>query len=515
MRKNLSKKITLGILVGTMLMSSSVALAGHVVDFEEKEFHSTAVGTESIAVGYGADAYGNNSIAIGASSSGTAGARGENSIAIGADAYVGGVSYIANDGLNGVAIGTMAKVHGTNNVAIGFGSYVGNETNVVSVGSGGGLQGDYPEYRRIINVADGIGEHDAVTVGQLNEALANVSGGNVDLSDYAKTADVNTSLAAKANASEVYTKDEADARFMKVETIGGNNVIEDSFVIDTNSDNIIKFDTTGITVGENSTHMDEDGFYACDGGTHDYDGANAAMMKDGRIKGAGGAFTVDASGNVTAANLYTKTDVDTKLNEKADADSVYTKAEADSMLDNKADKATTLEGYGITDAYTKNDVDSMIGGSSAAVDGLNQRLDRTNGRLDKVGAGAAALAALHPLDYDAENKLSFAAGMGNYAGATAAAVGAFYRPNEDIMFSLGGTAGNGENMVNLGVSFAVGKGSSGMAKLSKADLVQVVNDMKIENSELRHEINNAKADNQKLQERITKLEELVMKMAGQ
>ncbi|MBQ5587827.1 MAG: YadA-like family protein, partial [Selenomonadales bacterium] len=129
-------------------------------------------------------------------------------------------------------------------------------------------------------------------------------------------------------------------------------------------------------------------------------------------------------------------------------------------------------------------------------------------------AGAAALAALHPLDYDAENKLSFAAGLGNYGGATAAAVGAFYRPNQNMMFSIGGTAGNGENMFNVGASFAIGKGSSGVAKLSKAELVQVVKDVKAENSELRHEINNAKADNQKLQERIAKLEEMVLKLAG-
>jgi autotransporter adhesin len=146
-----------------------------------------------------------------------------------------------------------------------------------------------------------------------------------------------------------------------------------------------------------------------------------------------------------------------------------------------------------------------INANKQAIAGLNSRVNSLDGRVDKVGAGAAALAALHPLDYDAENKLSFAAGMGNYGGETAAAVGAFYRPNENVMFSIGGTAGNGENMVNLGASFAIGKGSSGMAKLSKAELVTAIKDVKAENSELRHEINNAKAENQKLQERIAKL----------
>jgi outer membrane murein-binding lipoprotein Lpp len=116
---------------------------------------------------------------------------------------------------------------------------------------------------------------------------------------------------------------------------------------------------------------------------------------------------------------------------------------------------------------------------------------------------------------------SFAAGVGNYAGATAGAIGAFYRPNEDVMFSIGGTAGNGENMVNLGLSFAIGQGSSGVAKLSKAELVTKVQNMEAkcisvdaENKELRHEINNAKAENQKLQDRIAKLEAMVMKLAA-
>ena len=70
------------------------------------------------------------------------------------------------------------------------------------------------------------------------------------------------------------------------------------------------------------------------------------------------------------------------------------------------------------------------------------------------------MAALHPLDFDPDAKWDFAAGYGNYRGANAAAVGAYYRPNEDTMFSVGGTFGNGENMVNAGVSFKLGSGSS-------------------------------------------------------
>lgn len=86
---------------------------------------------------------------------------------------------------------------------------------------------------------------------------------------------------------------------------------------------------------------------------------------------------------------------------------------------------------------------------------LDYRVDNLGSRVDKVGAGAAALAALHPMDFDPDDKLTFAAGYGNYKGRNAAAVGAFYRPDEKVMLSVGGTFGNGENMVNAGISFSL------------------------------------------------------------
>lgn len=86
---------------------------------------------------------------------------------------------------------------------------------------------------------------------------------------------------------------------------------------------------------------------------------------------------------------------------------------------------------------------------------LDHRVDNLGSRVDKVGAGAAALAALHPMDFDPDDKLTFAAGYGNYKGKNAAAVGAFYRPDEKVMLNIGGTFGNGENMVNAGISFSL------------------------------------------------------------
>lgn len=85
----------------------------------------------------------------------------------------------------------------------------------------------------------------------------------------------------------------------------------------------------------------------------------------------------------------------------------------------------------------------------------SNRINQLGNRVNKVGAGAAALAALHPMDFDPDDKLTFSAGYGNYGGENAAAIGAYYRPDEKVMFSVGGTVGNGENMVNAGVSFAL------------------------------------------------------------
>lgn len=104
-------------------------------------------------------------------------------------------------------------------------------------------------------------------------------------------------------------------------------------------------------------------------------------------------------------------------------------------------------------------VQQDVNANTAAIGSLNSRVNTLDSRIDKVGANAAALAALHPLDFDPDDKWDFAAGYGNYGNENAMAVGAFYRPNEDTMFSVGGSFGTGENMVNAGVSFKIGQGN--------------------------------------------------------
>ena len=122
---------------------------------------------------------------------------------------------------------------------------------------------------------------------------------------------------------------------------------------------------------------------------------------------------------------------------------------------------------------------------------LGNSINKLDNRVDKVGAGAAALAALHPLDFDPEDKWDFAAGYGNYSGASAVALGAYYRPNEDTMFSVGGSFGNGENMVNAGVSLKLGQSShaptSKEAAMEKkiSSLSQEVEELKAAIADLR------------------------------
>ena len=105
-----------------------------------------------------------------------------------------------------------------------------------------------------------------------------------------------------------------------------------------------------------------------------------------------------------------------------------------------------------------------------AINSLGGEVNKLDNRINRVGAGAAALAALHPQDFDPDDKWDFAFGYGHYRGANAGAFGAFYKPNEDTTFSVGGTIGGGENMINAGVSFKLGQGNNvsnsrvGMAK---------------------------------------------------
>lgn len=135
------------------------------------------------------------------------------------------------------------------------------------------------------------------------------------------------------------------------------------------------------------------------------------------------------------------------------------------------------------DGIQQNKVD--IQKNKAAIQQNAAGIQRLDGRIDKVGANAAALAALHPLDYDASEKWSVAAGVGNYGSENAMAVGAFYRPNEDVMLNMAGSFGSGENMVNAGISFKVGQRGAKAVKAESAEVKALQEKVEAQDKEIQ------------------------------
>lgn len=161
-----------------------------------------------------------------------------------------------------------------------------------------------------------------------------------------------------------------------------------------------------------------------------------------------------------------------------------------------------------TDAVNVSQLKGLVSGVDGAVNKLNNRLNR-------VGAGAAALAALHPLDFNPEEKWNFAAGFGHYVNANAGAIGAFYQPNEDTLFSLGGSWGGGENMVNAGVSIRLGHGNSimGSRTVMAREIMALKQQVEAQNLKLK-ENEDLKARLAKQDQEIAELKDMVLKLAA-
>lgn len=227
-------------------------------------------------------------------------------------------------------------------------------------------------------------------------------------------------------------------------------------------------------------------------------GDTGAPGKDGKDGKDGGVGTVVGDDtNITVAN--TETDATKPANYKVSLNKAIT-------VDKVTAGDTTISSNGVSIAggpsMTKDGIDAAgkkitnVAAGTATTDAVNygqlkgveskvdsntqniyhmdNRISNLDNRVNKVGAGAAALAALHPLDFDPDDKWDFAVGYGNYRDANSAAVGAFYRPDEDTMFSLGTNFGNGENMINAGVSFKFGpKGKSQVRPGSTQEITEL------------------------------------------
>lgn len=134
------------------------------------------------------------------------------------------------------------------------------------------------------------------------------------------------------------------------------------------------------------------------------------------------------------------------------------------------------EGVNASDAINKGQFDRAISNIDSGMGQMDNRINKLDNRVNRVGAGAAALAALHPLEFSPEAKWEVSAGLGNYKDANAVALGAFYRPNGDTMFSVGTSFGGGENMVNAGVTLRIGDGET-QKYPSKKVMAQKINDL--------------------------------------
>lgn len=231
-----------------------------------------------------------------------------------------------------------------------------------------------------------------------------------------------------------------------------NGTEVETSIVDTNTITTVADDENGyVTV---SGGMGEDGNYKYTVGFDETQLDNRIAEKDKYVNGG----SIGENGKITL-NVRNSEEVITLEGQLKDAQLT------EIARDKEAGTATLV----VKDGYTNDEVRRLQIDDIASKEQndrdhaefrehfneLDHRVDSLGSRVDKVGAGAAALAALHPMDFDPDDKLTFAAGYGNYKGKNAAAVGAFYRPDEKVMFSIGGTFGNGENMVNAGISFSL------------------------------------------------------------
>ena len=273
------------------------------------------------------------------------------------------------------------------------------------------------------------GENTTTSIGKLDKALK----------DVADTAAKHTKVEGGNNITVTNTAKEGEAANYKVEL---NKDID----VDTVTANTV---TTGQTV------MNNDGVKV---------GTDVSLNKDG-LK-VGDKVSVSATA-VTAGQTSINNDglaVGPNTSLKADE----LKVDGKTYIDKNGLNANGMQITNVADGKENSDavnvgqlkksettINNRIDGVENQVINNTNRINKLGSRVNKVGAGAAALAALHSMDFDPDDKLTFSAGYGNYAGENAAAIGAYYRPDEKVMFSVAGTVGNGENMVNAGVSFAL------------------------------------------------------------
>ena len=294
------------------------------------------------------------------------------------------------------------------------------------------------------------GESVTTSIGKLDEAIKNASEA-AGKHTIVSTKDSNLSVENIAPKGEAANYQISMSKDLKVDSVTAAKKITTKDLEVTDSATIGKvtinkddkgtiggltnktWDAKNITSGQAAT---EDQLQAATKNAINYDGDDSktvTLREDTTIKNVANTTIEEGSKNaVNAGTVYKETRV-----------------EKDGIFIRQANTA----GENITA------LDHQVAANTESIYHINNRVSDLDNRVNKVGAGAAALAALHPLDFDPDDKWDFAVGYGNYRNANSVAFGAFYRPNEDTMFSLGTNFGNGENMFNAGLSFKIGQGS--------------------------------------------------------
>ena len=345
------------------------------------------------------------------------------------------------------AFGRLSKATGKYSVALGDDS-TADEDYTVSVGgmhevqvgnapSGDAIMEEQWLRRRITNVADGDADSDAATVGQVKSMIAAGGAGSITTEKFNEMLNNNDAF----NSLKNNMNGKAD--------VDGGNIDKSQWAN--------KLGTGTIANGDKNL-VNGETVYNKIGDTSKLTNANLGNnLSDAVVKV-----------NTKAEDNKKKIGDTTKLTTAGLGDNL---SDAVVKVNNKvgtADELKALKDAGLGDnlAQATAAVNKKADKNAEDINKVNGRVDELGGavakldsRVNKVGAGAAALAALHPMEFDSDNKLSFAAGVGNYRGTNAAAIGAFYRPSEQVMFSISGNMGNGENMVNAGVSFALDRPS--------------------------------------------------------
>ena len=290
--------------------------------------------------------------------------------------------------------------------------------------------------RQITNVAAGTQDTDAVNVAQLQKALAGAKDGNDTLKS-----DTNA-LTLNGNTLSMNVEDTAGHKVS-----GSVDLSKFAQAVDTNT----TYTLTGEANPDNNTTTitlkDSNG----------RENSVTVATKDTRntVK-AGENVTLDTRDNADGSHEYT---VHVKADGKVEAGSTKIVSGGTVYNETRVAQDGTYVKASNTAGENLSALDKQVASNTGAIRGLDGRVEKLDSRLNKVGAGAAALAALHPQDFNPDDKWDFALGFGNYRDANAMALGAFYRPDDRTMFSVAGNFGNGENMVNAGISVKLGKNS--------------------------------------------------------